>query len=88
MLVLRSLVTLYYYFIGHKSPSSSGGGLLGGGGIGLLLLLGVGVLIVGGIVLASFSNSNKRSFGDMLSNVDMDELAYQVFNAIDTVRNL
>jgi len=73
---------------GHKSPaSSSGGGLLGGGGIGLLLLLGVGVLIVGGIVLASFSNSNRRSLNDYYK-INTDELAYQVYNAIDTWRNL
>lgn len=68
---------------GHKSPASSSGGGLFGGGLGLLLLLGIGILIVGAIVLASFSNSNRRSFNDYISPMDMDDLAYKVYEAIE-----
>jgi len=67
---------------GHKSPASSSGGGLLGGGLGLLLLLGVGILIVGGIVLASFSSS-RRSLNDYyMLPTDMDDLAYKVYQAV------
>ena len=71
------------YQSGNKSPASSSGGGLFGGGLGLLLLLGVGILIVGGIVLAGLSNNNRRSFNDYMSLTDMDDLAYKVYEAIE-----
>ena len=90
----------YYYPVANSYPSStshnskvsssssSSGGLLGGGGLGLIL--GVGLLVAVLAVLAiSFSgNSGRRSLTDSLLNVDMDDLAYNVYNAIELWNNL
>ena len=90
----------YYYPVANSYPgstsqnskvsssSSSSGGLLGGG---LGLILGVGLLVAVLAVLAiSFSgNSGRRSFAEsMLNSVDVDSLAYNVYNAIELWNNL
>ena len=90
----------YYYPVANSYPSStshnskvssssSSGGLLGGGGLGLIL--GVGLLVAVLAVLAisfSSSSSGRSLLTDSLLNVDMDDLAYNVYNAIELWNNL
>ena len=91
----------YYYPVANSYPSStshnskvsssssSSGGLLGGGGIGLILGIGLLVAVLAVLAISFGSNSGRRSFTDsILNSVDMDDLAYNVYNAIELWNNL
>jgi hypothetical protein len=89
----------YYYPVANSYPSStsqnskvssssSSGGLLGGGGLGLILGLGLLVAVLAVLAISFSGNSGRRSLTESLLNVDIDDLAYNVYNAIELWNNL